>query len=124
MFARPGADYDGVKRSFIASKGSAMRLLPVLLLLLTACKSSGSSTAEDRVLKVVPVRHATAAELADELSRVTAPPISFGPEAEPTYVFVADARTNSLIVSTYPDNLQQILELIEQLDKNVEPKSN
>jgi type II secretory pathway component GspD/PulD (secretin) len=100
-----------------------MRCLPLLLLLAASCRSSGSSS-DERVLKVVPVQHATAMELADELNRISAPPISYGPEAEPIYSFVADARTNSLIVSSHPADLQPLLELIEQLDQKVEPKSH
>ena len=68
------------------------------------------------VLKIVPVRYASAQDAADRIQRVLDKnkPANAKPGASP--LVVADERTNKLIVSASPAQLERILSLLIELD--------
>jgi type II secretory pathway component GspD/PulD (secretin) len=73
-------------------------------------------------MRVVTLQHASALEIADELNRLAAPGIGAGPDVEPAYTLVADARSNSVIVKSSPADLEHVLEIIGELDQKAETK--
>jgi len=97
-----------------------MRTLPLFLLALAACRSSGSTPSDAATARVVELQHASAGELADELNQLAAPSRSAGPDVEPAFLLVPDARTNAVIVKCQAPDLEHILDLIRELDREVQ----
>ncbi len=64
------------------------------------------ATSQPLETHIIRINHSTAAEIQSAIQ----------PLGSPDGMIVIDARTNSLIVRDYPDNLQLINEVIEQLD--------
>lgn len=64
-------------------------------------------------LRVVPVRHADAGTLGDEVSRVLAPKT---PKPSEVFSITADERSNRLVIVASPAAMQRALDLIAQLD--------
>ncbi len=64
------------------------------------------ATSQPLETHIIRINHSTAAEIQSAIQ----------PLRSPDGMIVIDARTNSLIVRDYPDNLQLINEVIEQLD--------
>ena len=99
-----------------------MKILPILacaVLLGSACRvpqlkspTAAPAAKSSPTLRVVPLRHASASEVAAALQRA----VSGGR-------IVADERTNSLIISCKSEaELAQVLSCIEQLDVEIQPE--
>jgi type II secretory pathway component GspD/PulD (secretin) len=101
-----------------------MRYPLFVLLVLASCHTYETTYAPVGATRVVPLENAAAPEVADELNRLAAPARSAGPDTEPSFVVVADERTNSLIVKSVSGDLEHVLGLIAELDRKVEPKSH
>jgi type II secretory pathway component GspD/PulD (secretin) len=102
------------------------------LLALTACRAAPAPRAEpaETACEVIPLRHAVAAELVDVLEKLSLAGVQAartrscepcqpgrvaGP-SRPACRFVADPRTNSLVVQAAPEALPRIRELVARLD--------
>ena len=89
-----------------------------LALVATACHSTETSKAHAEpavevsgIIEVVPLQFASADQLANELRSVID-----GQKSKRSLRVVADARTNSLILSGPREDIAQLLELVKKLD--------
>ncbi len=96
--------------------------IPVLALVTVACRSTDSSSSRadaaqqatpdvSTAVEVVPLKFAVADQLASELRSVID-----GQKSRRSMRVVADARTNSIIVSGPREDIAQLLELVAKLD--------
>lgn len=69
------------------------------------------------LIRLVPVRHADSADLADKITRLLAP--KPGAKASDAFTVTSDERTNRLLVVAPQAQLDRILSLVEQLDVEV-----
>jgi type II secretory pathway component HofQ len=94
-----------------------MRTLPICLLVLGACSAPSTATQESpkRVenVQVIQLQYSTAEDLAGTLRSLFA--------RNPEIRILADARTNSLLVSAAPEDLAQISTLVQRIDVEVKP---
>ena len=94
-----------------------MRTLPIFLLVLGACSAPSAATKElpKRVenVQVIQLQYSTADDLAGTLRSLFA--------RNPEIRIMADARTNSLLISADPEDLAQISNLVQRIDVEVKP---
>ena len=98
-----------------------MRPLVLAALLLSACQSSPSTPAESQ-FQMIPLQFASADAVASQLTELVDAKAA-GLDREPIAAFIADQRTNSLLVRALPENMATVRALVAQLDQRVpEPK--
>lgn len=74
---------------------------------------------------VIPVRHASAVDLAQTISRLMQDTAAAGGDASSRFVLTADARTNSLLLRTdNPARLARVRELADKLDADTGAPGN
>lgn len=94
-----------------------MRSIVVAALFLAACQSSAPAPAGSE-FQVIPLQHAAAPELANQLSDLVRGKAA-GLDREPIAAFIADPRTNSILVRARPENMDAVRALVQQLDQRV-----
>lgn len=98
-----------------------MRPLVLAALLLSACQSSTPAPTESE-FQMIPLQFASADAVASQLTDLVDARAA-GLDREPIAAFIADLRTNSLLVRARPENMAKVRALVAQLDQRVpEPK--
>jgi len=97
-----------------------MRPLVLAALLLAACQST-TTTPPEPEFQVIPLQYASAHELANQLTALVGREAA-GLDNEPIAAFIADPRTNSILVRAKPENMPMVHELIARLDQQVPGK--
>jgi type II secretory pathway component GspD/PulD (secretin) len=97
-----------------------MRPLVLVALLLAACQSTETAAGEPE-FQVIPLQHATAPELANQLTSLVGREAA-GLDSDPIAAFIADNRTNSLLVRATPANMATVRALVAKLDQPVAGK--
>lgn len=104
-----------------------MRTILCAALLFAACQTTSQSSrptsASSDEMQLVPLRYASAEEMASELNRLVATGHAAAADAHSTNVIVPDPRTNSVLVKASSAEMPHILELIAKLDQKVEAKA-
>jgi type II secretory pathway component GspD/PulD (secretin) len=96
----------------------AMRTLPMLLLVLTACTTPAPTPAPAAAkhaesFQVIPLQHSSADELAATLRSLFS--------RNPDIRVMSDSRTNSLLIAADPQDIERIEALVERIDIEVKP---